>query len=64
MGKFYVWKKSELDQIIPKEDKDLFYYAYGVTAKGNFEDNHPITAQIHKNVVEPGYTINFILKLH
>ncbi len=38
-GKYYVWKKSELEEIITSEKKDLFYEAYGVSDGGNFENS-------------------------
>ncbi|MBN2156274.1 MAG: thioredoxin domain-containing protein [Candidatus Lokiarchaeota archaeon] len=38
-GKYYVWKKTELEKIIPTEMQKLFFQAYGVTEIGNFEHN-------------------------
>ncbi|MHA1454217.1 MAG: thioredoxin domain-containing protein [Promethearchaeota archaeon] len=36
-GKYYVWNKSELEDLIPPENRDLFFQVYGVTDSGNFE---------------------------
>lgn len=36
-GKFYVWTQDEIKNIL-KDDYDFFEAAYGVTAKGNWED--------------------------
>lgn len=40
-GKFYVWKKEELKQLIPIEDQQLFFEYYNVT-DGNWENGDNI----------------------
>ncbi|MFT6815028.1 MAG: hypothetical protein ACJAZ3_000926 [Sphingobacteriales bacterium] len=37
-GKFYVWKKKELIEILGEEKGSEFIKAYGVSSEGNFED--------------------------
>ena len=34
-GAFYVWKKSEVDEILPQPDAQIFCDFYGVTPEGN-----------------------------
>lgn len=34
-GAFYVWKKSEIDQLLPQPDAQIFCDYYGVTPEGN-----------------------------
>ncbi len=36
-GKFYVWQRDEVIEILGKETGDLFCYYYGITPSGNFE---------------------------
>ncbi|MBD3350721.1 MAG: DUF255 domain-containing protein [Candidatus Lokiarchaeota archaeon] len=48
-GKFYVWKKHELDSIIPTEDRFLFYQAYNITTAGNFEGGTNILTKSKSN---------------
>ncbi|HTU19520.1 MAG TPA: thioredoxin domain-containing protein [Gemmataceae bacterium] len=36
-GKFYVWTAAEIDQILGKDDTELFSAVYGVEADGNWE---------------------------
>ncbi len=40
-GKFYIWKKSEIEEIL-SSDSELFCQLFGVTEKGNFEDNENV----------------------
>ena len=39
-GKFYVWSLAEIEQVLGKEDADLFARHYDVTAAGNFEGHN------------------------
>ncbi len=39
-GKFYVWSRSEIDQVLGAEDAALFAKHYDVTAPGNFEGHN------------------------
>ena len=44
-GKFFVWSRIEVDQILGEEDGEIFCRIYDVTASGNFEGKnilHPI----------------------
>lgn len=36
-GKFYIWDKKEIYEILGEEDGELYCKAYGITDKGNFE---------------------------
>jgi len=36
-GKFYVWTPDEIEEVLGKEDAELFCGYYGVTSGGNFE---------------------------
>ena len=38
-GKFYVWTKEEIEQVLDREDADFFASHYDVTAEGNFEEH-------------------------
>lgn len=40
-GKFFVWKKQEIDEIL-EQDSKLFSKIFGVTEKGNFENGQNI----------------------
>ena len=57
-GKFYVWKRSELREIL-KEDGDWFATIYGAIEEGNFEHSNnvlhllEIPSQDDKNRAEP-----------
>jgi len=44
-GKFYVWRKNEILQILGKEEGELFCQYYGVTNRGNFEGYNILTAR-------------------
>jgi uncharacterized protein len=39
-GKFYVWSRSEIDEILGKEDADYVAEYYDVTTDGNFEGHN------------------------
>jgi uncharacterized protein YyaL (SSP411 family) len=42
-GKFYVWKREEIDKIIGDKDKsDVFCRYYGVEHEGNWEDSNNV----------------------
>ena len=38
-GKYYVWKRSEIVNILGKEDADIFAQYYDITEEGNWEGN-------------------------
>ncbi len=38
-GAFYVWKKSEIDALLPGKDAEIFSFAYGVRENGNVEQD-------------------------
>ena len=50
-GKFYVWDKSEIDQLLGPEISELFCYYYGVTEQGNFEHKNILNVHTDLNVV-------------
>ncbi len=39
-GKFYVWSKSEIDNLLGKENSDIFCKYYNITEHGNFEGDN------------------------
>jgi len=39
-GKFYLWSRAELQQVLGKEDADFFAERYDVTLAGNFEGHN------------------------
>ncbi|MEM5787697.1 MAG: thioredoxin domain-containing protein [Syntrophobacteraceae bacterium] len=41
-GTFYVWTPREVAEVLGASDADLFCRAYGITARGNFEDGKSI----------------------
>jgi hypothetical protein len=53
-GVFYVWEQKEIDAILDKDEAEIFSACYGVTEKGNFEENKTIlniaisTAELEK----------------
>jgi len=38
-GKYYVWKQSEIEEILTKEESDIFSQYFDITEEGNWEDN-------------------------
>ncbi len=38
-GKYYVWKRSEIEKILGKEDADVFAQYFDITEEGNWEGN-------------------------
>lgn len=46
-GKFYVWTKDEILQVLGESDGELFCACYDVTEEGNFEDRASILNQVH-----------------
>ena len=38
-GKYYVWKRSEIEDILGKEDADVFAQYFDITEEGNWEGN-------------------------
>jgi hypothetical protein len=47
-GKYYVWKKSELDKLLSDEEKEVFYSVFEITSQGNFEEHQIILHQIQE----------------
>jgi uncharacterized protein YyaL (SSP411 family) len=45
-GKFYVWTAAEIDQILGKDDSDLFSAVYGVESDGNWEHGKNILHRV------------------
>ncbi len=39
-GKYYIWKKSEIMQVLGKEVAEIFCLYYNVSENGNFEDGN------------------------
>jgi uncharacterized protein YyaL (SSP411 family) len=39
-GKFYVWSRAEIDDVLGPQDSAYFSDCYGVTPEGNFEGNN------------------------
>ena len=38
-GKYYVWKRSEIEEILGKKDADIFAQYFDITDEGNWEGN-------------------------
>ena len=38
-GKYYVWKRSQIEKILGKEDADIFAQYFDITEEGNWEGN-------------------------
>jgi len=53
-GKFYLWKYTELEQLLSGRELELMRKYYGVTRSGNF-DGANILNQIHIELDDPGY---------
>ncbi len=47
-GKYYLWKKDELDKHLSDEEKEVFYSVFEITPKGNFEDHQIILRQVQE----------------
>ncbi|HWG45054.1 MAG TPA: thioredoxin domain-containing protein [Gemmataceae bacterium] len=45
-GKFYVWSAVEIEQILGKDDVELFNAVYGVEPEGNWEHGHNILHRV------------------
>ena len=45
-GKFYVWNRTEIEQLLGAEDAKLFCAIYDVTSEGNWE-SHTILNRLH-----------------
>jgi uncharacterized protein YyaL (SSP411 family) len=41
-GVFYVWDPKQINSILDKDEAEIFAAYYGITKKGNFEDNKTI----------------------
>jgi uncharacterized protein YyaL (SSP411 family) len=41
-GVFYIWEPKQINSILDKDEAEIFAAYYGVTKKGNFEDNKTI----------------------
>ncbi len=39
-GRFYVWSKAQIEEIVPADEAERFMAHYGVTASGNFEGHN------------------------
>jgi uncharacterized protein YyaL (SSP411 family) len=50
-GLFYVWELKEIDEVLGMKNARIFNEYYGVTRKGNFEDNKSIL-NVKKSVEE------------
>ncbi|OEF99971.1 thioredoxin [Vulcanibacillus modesticaldus] len=60
-GKFYVWSKDEIIDILGKEDGELICEVYGVTEKGNFEGKNIlnlINRQVESIAKRKGMTVD------
>jgi hypothetical protein len=45
-GVFYTWTQSEIEEVLGKEEAQLFCRCYGVTSQGNFESRSVLHLQI------------------
>ena len=53
-GKFYVWTKDEIENILTKEEAELVTTSYQVTEKGNWEAGKNI---LHSNILRGEFTM-------
>ncbi len=44
-GKFYVWTKKELSELLPEKHRELFLEFYNITEQGNFEHGKNVLFQ-------------------
>jgi uncharacterized protein YyaL (SSP411 family) len=70
-GVFYVWEQKEIDAILDKDEAEIFSAYYGVTEKGNFEEEKTIlnitssTAQLEEKFNKDHTEItNILSKAH
>ncbi len=56
-GKFYVWKKSEIKEVLG-DDADIFCLFYDVTDGGNWEGNNILCNNINKSTVAFNFGIS------
>ena len=61
-GKFYVWKKSEIQEILGN-DADLFCLYYDVTDGGNWEGNNILCNNLNISTVAFNFGKNWSLRL-
>ena len=47
-GKFFVWTREEIQQILDKSESDIFIEAFGVSEEGNFEGKNILHRAIDK----------------
>ena len=45
-GKFYVWTAAEIEQVLGKEEADLFSAVYGIEPEGNWEHGNNILHRV------------------
>jgi uncharacterized protein YyaL (SSP411 family) len=55
-GKFYVWTAAEIEQVLGKDEADLFSAVYGIEPEGNWEHN--------KNILHRVKTFEQYARLH
>ena len=48
-GKYYVWKQSEIEKILSKQDADIFNQYFDITETGNWEGNSIPHIQMKKS---------------
>ncbi|KAH0533764.1 hypothetical protein FGG08_007567 [Glutinoglossum americanum] len=59
-GKFYVWRKNEIEIVLDKKRAELFNYYYNVTDSGNWEQGKNILfRKLHPNDVADIYSMSF-----
>jgi uncharacterized protein YyaL (SSP411 family) len=65
-GKFYVWTKEEIEQVLGEEDARLFNAVYGVEEQGNWDDPHErhLAGRRPKNILHRVKTFDQYARLH
>ncbi|MBX3038531.1 MAG: thioredoxin domain-containing protein [Anaerolineales bacterium] len=61
-GKFYVWSQDEIKNIL-KDDYDFFEAAYGVTAKGNWENKNVLQRVLDDNSLAARFKLDTSTRL-
>ncbi len=59
-GKFYVWRRVELEKILPREDLDLFCDYYNVSPRGNWHGGVNI---LHVNTTHEAFAVKHELSV-
>jgi uncharacterized protein len=57
-GKFFVWSKAEIEEVLGEEDARAFNAYYGVTARGNFEGHNILNVAVEGEAIAQNLNIS------